>query len=128
MGNRLNLLFLQCRNGSGVCPDTMAAGGDGSNNLFDVTGQVSNGLTCVQYSRMLTTSELPCCVCVCPCVHVCAHLCMLKSNCNSRKNFRADFKISYTVLKSDRPLVSMITVQLEYIDLLGNFLILCRVM
>lgn len=51
------LFLLQCRNGSGVCPDTMVAGGMGTNDVFGVTGQVSNGLTCVQYSRMLNTSE-----------------------------------------------------------------------
>ena len=65
------LLLLQCRNGSGVCPDTMAAGGNGYNNVFDVTGQVSSGLTCVRYFRMLTTSELPCYVCVCVCACAC---------------------------------------------------------
>ena len=72
----------------------MATGGNGMNDFFDVMGQVSNGLTCVQYSRMLTTSELPvlcvyvyimcmlvyvCCMCVH--AHVCVHLCIRVHAC-----------------------------------------------
>ena len=62
--NVVTCLWLQCRNGDGVCPDTMVTGGTGSNDVFNVTGGVSNGLTCVQYSRMLDTGGLPHCVCV----------------------------------------------------------------
>ena len=58
----------------------MVAGGNGFNNFFDVTGQVSNGLTCVQYSRMLTTSELPV-LCVCVCVCVCMRVCVCVHAC-----------------------------------------------
>ena len=49
---------LQCRGGSGVCPDDLITGnGGGSQDIVNITGQVSNGRTCVQYSRSLTTGE-----------------------------------------------------------------------
>jgi len=60
--------LLQCRNGDGVCPDTMVAGGGGINNAFNVTGRVSNGLTCVQYYRLLNTGESLCVCVVCACM------------------------------------------------------------
>jgi len=50
---------LQCRGGSGVCPDDMiTADGGGSQDIFNVTGGVTDRLTCVQYSRRLTTGGL----------------------------------------------------------------------
>ena len=56
----IHAIILQCRSGSGVCPDTMVAGGNGTNDVSNVTGRVTNGLTCVKYLRMLNTD-----VCVC---------------------------------------------------------------
>ncbi|XP_065916176.1 protein Skeletor, isoforms B/C-like [Dysidea avara] len=48
----------QCRGGSGVCPDDLITGnGGGSQDIVNITGQVSNGRTCVQYSRSLTTED-----------------------------------------------------------------------
>ncbi|XP_065916178.1 protein Skeletor, isoforms B/C-like [Dysidea avara] len=44
----------QCRGNVGVCPDTMVSGRQDNMN---VTGSVSSGLTCVQYSRLLNTSD-----------------------------------------------------------------------
>ena len=39
-----------------MCPDDLiTANGGGSQDIFNVTGGVSNGRTCVQYSRRLTT-------------------------------------------------------------------------
>ena len=51
-------LFKQCADGNGVCPDDLiAANGGGSQDTFDINGQVINGQVCVRYSRKLTTSE-----------------------------------------------------------------------
>ena len=82
------VIILQCRSGDGVCPDTMVAGGSGTNDVSNVTGRVTNGLTCVKYMRMLNTGVCVCvcvymCVCVCVCAHicVCAHLCVCASVC-----------------------------------------------
>jgi len=42
-----------------VCPDeSITADGGGSQNIFDITGEITNRKMCVQYSRRLTTSEL----------------------------------------------------------------------
>ena len=50
---------VQCRGGSGVCPDDLVtANGGGSQDIFDISGQVTNGRMCVQYSRNLTTGVL----------------------------------------------------------------------
>ena len=52
-------IFLQCRGGSGVCPDDMiTSNGGGSQDIVNITGEVMNRQTCVQYSRRLTTGEL----------------------------------------------------------------------
>ena len=58
----IHVIILQCRSGSGVCPDAMVAGGSGTNDVSNVTGRVTNGLTCVKYLRMLDTGECPCAV------------------------------------------------------------------
>ena len=51
--------IVQCRGGSGVCPDDLVtANGGGSQDIFDISGRITNGLTCVQYSRNLTTGVL----------------------------------------------------------------------
>ena len=50
----------------------MVTGGSGTNDVSNVTGRVTNGLTCVKYLRMLNTGE---CVCVCMCV-VCTFVCV----------------------------------------------------
>ena len=51
--------IVQCRGGSGVCPDDLVtANGGGSQDIFDISGRVTNGQTCVQYSRNLTTGVL----------------------------------------------------------------------
>ncbi|XP_065916179.1 protein Skeletor, isoforms B/C-like [Dysidea avara] len=44
----------QCRGNVGVCPDTMVSG---RQDIVNVTGSVSSGQTCVQYSRLLNTSD-----------------------------------------------------------------------
>ena len=50
---------MQCRGGSGVCPDDLVtANGGGSQDIFDISGEVTNGRMCVQYSRNLTTGVL----------------------------------------------------------------------
>jgi len=50
--------LIQCRGGVGVCPDDLiTANGGGSQNVFNITGEVTNRQTCVQYSRRLTTGE-----------------------------------------------------------------------
>ena len=42
-----------------MCPDNMITGnGGGSQDIFNITGEVMNRQTCVQYSRRLTTGEL----------------------------------------------------------------------
>ena len=52
-------MYIQCRGGSGVCPDDLiVANGGGSQDIFDISGRTINGQTCVQYSRNLTTGEL----------------------------------------------------------------------
>ncbi|XP_065916181.1 protein Skeletor, isoforms B/C-like [Dysidea avara] len=45
----------QCRGTVGVCPDTILSG---RQDIVNVTGSVSNGQTCVQYSRLLNTSDI----------------------------------------------------------------------
>ncbi|XP_065916173.1 protein Skeletor, isoforms B/C-like [Dysidea avara] len=48
----------QCRGGSGVCPDDMiTSNGGGSQDIVNITGEVMNRQTCVQYSRRLTTDD-----------------------------------------------------------------------
>ena len=75
--------MLQCRGGVGVCPDTMLAGGNGTDNVYNVTGRVTNSLTCVKYYRLLNTGELHivyvcvhACMCVCVCICVCVCFCV----------------------------------------------------
>ena len=72
--------MLQCRSGIGVCPDTMLAGGNGRDDVSNVTGQLTNGLTCVKYLRFLNTGELHI-VCVCVCVYVCVYVCVCVCVC-----------------------------------------------
>ena len=80
--------MLQCRGGVGVCPDTMLAGGNGRDNVYNVTGRVTNSLTCVKYYRLLNTGELHivyvcvhACMCVCAYVCVCVFLCVYMCVC-----------------------------------------------
>ena len=48
---------MQCRSGIGVCPDRGShVSGTCIEDNFDITGSVSNGVTCVTYSRLLNTS------------------------------------------------------------------------
>ena len=42
-----------------MCPDDLIeANGGGSQDIFEISGRVTNGQTCVQYSRNLTTGKL----------------------------------------------------------------------
>ena len=52
------IIYAQCRGGIGVCPDsTSSIGGTCKEDNFDVSGSVSNGVTCVTYSRYLDTGK-----------------------------------------------------------------------
>ena len=52
-------LFLQCRDGVGVCPDKeSSAGGTCREDNFDISGSVKDGVTCVTYSRHFDTGGL----------------------------------------------------------------------
>ena len=72
----------------------MVAGVGGTNDVSDVTGRVTNGLTCVKYMRMLNTG-----VCVCVCICVCAHLCVCVCVC-VRACVRAPVCVCACVCKS----------------------------
>ena len=61
---------LQCCGSVGVCPDTMQS------DIVNITGKVSNGQTCVLYSRVLTTSKFVC-VCLCGVVLYCTSFTIL---------------------------------------------------
>ena len=48
---------LQCRGRAGVCPDTLLAGGTGTQDVSMVTGDVTNNRRCVEYTRPLNTGR-----------------------------------------------------------------------
>ena len=40
-----------------MCPDTLLASGNGTQDVFMVTGDVTNSRRCVEYSRALNTGK-----------------------------------------------------------------------
>ena len=40
-----------------MCPDTLLAGGSGTQDVSMVTGDVTNSRRCVEYSRALSTGK-----------------------------------------------------------------------
>ena len=52
-------LSLQCRNGTGACPDTDDSRGSCTNDVALVQGWKENGQQCVIFSRNFTSSQSP---------------------------------------------------------------------
>ena len=51
--------YIQCRNGAGVCPDTVdtTAGGNCINDVSDVSGFVKDGQQCISFTRPFNPSK-----------------------------------------------------------------------
>ena len=51
---------MQCRNGGGVCPDTVdtTTGGTCTNDVSDVSGFVQEGQQCIAFTRPFNPSKL----------------------------------------------------------------------
>ena len=50
-----HFVVIKCRAGQGVCPDTMISGGNGTQDVTNVTGIAIGGMRCIQYTRLLNT-------------------------------------------------------------------------
>ena len=60
----IHAIILQCRSGSGVCPDTMVAGGSGTNDVSQCDWDSDKWFDLCEVSE----NAEHWCVCVCVCV------------------------------------------------------------
>ena len=50
-------VFIQCRGGEGVCPDTLITEQSGTQDVTLISGDVTNDRRCVEYQRPLNSSK-----------------------------------------------------------------------
>ena len=54
------LCIIQCSNGLGACPDTLDSSGSCTNDAYNVSGSITDGVQCVSFTRNLTTGNDAC--------------------------------------------------------------------